>query len=114
MDLIAQLDAIEDRILTNKGALAPPLSRRARIILLIQALLNRARYLVIIAVAGSLLAAVALLVYGGVEAVALGTHLTTWVSPETKQTLRSRCAARGHVGCKGPEQCASKNSIRSL
>jgi len=38
---------------------------------MIQALLNRARYLVIIAVAGSLLAAIALLVYGGVEAVAL-------------------------------------------
>jgi uncharacterized membrane protein YqhA len=34
---------------------------------MIRALLNRARYLVLVAVAGSLLAAVALLVYGGLE-----------------------------------------------
>ena len=37
----------------------------------IKALLNRARYLVIVAVAGSMLASLALIVYGGVEAVVL-------------------------------------------
>lgn len=38
---------------------------------MIKALLNRARYIVIIAVAGSMLASLALIVYGGVEAVVL-------------------------------------------
>jgi uncharacterized membrane protein YqhA len=37
----------------------------------IKALLNHARYLVIVAVAGSMLASLALIVYGGIEAVVL-------------------------------------------
>ncbi|HSQ70545.1 MAG TPA: YqhA family protein [Steroidobacteraceae bacterium] len=38
---------------------------------MIKALLNHARYIVIVAVAGSLLASLALIVYGGIEAVVL-------------------------------------------
>jgi uncharacterized membrane protein YqhA len=56
---------------------------------MIPKLLSRARYLVFIAVAGSLLAAIALLVYGGLEAVFLvaDTIREGSVSPKGAKTL---------------------------
>lgn len=53
------------------GFLSPAWVGPASILPVIKALLNHARYLVVIAVAGSLLASLALIVYGGVEAVVL-------------------------------------------
>jgi len=56
---------------------------------MIRALLNRARYLVLVAVAGSLLAAVALLVYGGFEVVVvvLDTVASATVSAKGAKAL---------------------------